>query len=616
MRSFLSNLSFTTKGLILVAVPVAFELVFALFLTFYVVNETSRLRQIQESKVLIRLIQRSHGAISRAFLIFYYSPRSREIRAGEAEKIAQEIRKEGRWEQRVQLENVGPELAELVREVRAMKGTVLALTDELKEAARGPQSEQKMYNLALTLIPAITDAKDIYRRLLEKETRMREETSDRIGRKATIIAIVAVGLVLGIGVSTSILYLFTSSLIFRLGKTADRARAIALGKPIPPVEYGLDEIADLDRALANAAARLKEIRQRESAILDGVGDLILSLDSRLRIKTIGETCERHWGFSKEILLGRSVLTLLDPDYREEFRSAFERIAETELEGRLETSISRADGSPGVFLWSINWSASKRHYFCIARDISEARRIERLRQYFLSMAGHDLRSPLTAVSMDLQMIAAGIRGPLPAEFATEVEEMDRKLAKLIGFVNELLDLEKLEAHRMPLSLSAVSAGSVCESALENLSSSMEQSGSSIRLPEDDLLLLADEAKLEKGLEGLFSSCTRMARGESVLEVRLDRLEDKGMISVRVPGLHVPHNEREAIFNKLRSASPGTDPDRAASPGLGLAIARAVAIMHGGEATMTDGSTLSLTFPLYEGDDDDSLQGQTEHRERVE
>src|SRR5690606_26692153 len=111
-----------------------------------------------------------------------------------------------------------------------------------------------------------------------------------------------------IGVSISIIYLFTSSLVSRLGKTADRARAIALGKPIPPAEYGLDEIADLDRALANAASRLKEIRQRESAILDGVGDLILSLDSRLRIKTIGETCQSHWGFSKEVLLGRSVLT--------------------------------------------------------------------------------------------------------------------------------------------------------------------------------------------------------------------------------------------------------------------------------------------------------------------
>ncbi|HMP51859.1 MAG TPA: PAS domain-containing sensor histidine kinase [Candidatus Melainabacteria bacterium] len=610
MWSAFSNLSFKTKGLILIAVPIAIELIFVSILTIYISKEADRFRKVQESKVLIRLIQRSHSAITRAFLIYSYSPRTQTIRAGEAEKIAEEIKQQDRWEQKVKLENVGPELASLAKEVRTMRGTALALTDDLKQAASEAKDDQRMYRLAFSYMPAITEAKDIYRRLLEKESRMKQEIPDREKKKRELLTLITVGLFSGIGISATLLYLFTRSFISRLNQTAARARAIAIGMPAGSLSQGSDEIAELDKALYNAAVKLQELKERQSAIRDGAGDLILilSLDARLRVKTIGEVCQKHWGFSSEILIGKSILTLLNPELREETSKAFDSITRGGIEqANLETRIAKPDGSTGIFSWMVRWSKSKETFFCVVRDVSEGRRIEKLRQYFLSMAGHDLRSPLTAISMDLQMILAGVRGPVPAPVASRVEEMDRELSRLIGYVNELLDLEKLEAHNAPLSTGAASASALCEAAIENLGARLEQT--------------ADETKMEKALEAMLASCARLAGGAAKLQIELEKQDVSGVISLTIPGLNIAETEREEIFDKLRPASPTPDSGQTAGPGLGLAIARAVAIMHGGSATMSDGATFNLSIPLYKDDQDylnskenldDSAMSTTEDR----
>lgn len=605
MWSAFSNLSFKTKGLILMAVPITIELIFVSILTIYILKEADRFKKVQESKVLIRLIQRSHSAITRAFLIYSYSPRTQTIRAGEAEKIAEEIKKQDRWEQRVKLENVGPELASLAKEVRTMRGTALALTEDLKQAASEAKDDQRMYRLAFSYMPAITEAKDIYRRLLEKESRMKQEIPDREKKKRELLTLITVGLFSGIGISATLLYLFTRSFISRLNQTAARARAIAIGMPAGSLSRGSDEIAELDKALYNAAVNLQELKERQSAIRDGAGDLILilSLDARLRVKTIGEVCQKHWGFSSEILIGKSILTLLNPELREETSRTFDSIIHGGIKQvNLETRIAKPDGSTGIFSWMVRWSKSKETFFCVVRDVSEARRIEKLRQYFLSMAGHDLRSPLTAISMDLQMILAGVRGPVPAPVAAKVEEMDRELSRLIGYVNELLDLEKLEAHSAPLSTGAASAAALCEAAIESLGARLEQTGTTILLPSNDLLLNADETKLEKALEAMLASCARLASGAAKLQIKLKKQGDSGVISLTVPGLNIAEAEREEIFDKLRPASPTLDSGQAPGPGLGLAIARAVAVMHGGSATMSNGATFNLSIPLYKDDQD--------------
>lgn len=601
------DVSIRTKGLILVLVPVLFEIVFVSVLSLRLIQEYRHFQQLQQSKELIRLTLRTHARVTRAFMIFCYSPRSEAIRRAAAEDIAREIKEEGSWEEavrKIDAKNLEPDLLEIAEEVFTMKDTVLALTDELKDAARQPKNDNRMYTLALTFLPAMTDAMASHKRLEELNKRFRKELPDRERKKEKLTTAVYAGLLIGATVSLSLLWLFTRSIIARLKDSAHRAHAIAVGQSIQPPATSQDELGQLEREIYDAAVTIQKARERELAIHEGTSDLILSLDARLRFKTVGRNCHKFFADSQDQLLGRSLLSLVGEESTDDVREVFAAIRDARQAKQLELRFATGKGVTRYHNWTVHWSPEKQTFFCVARDVSEARRVEQLRQYFLSMAGHDLRSPLTAISINLELINTGLQGPVPDSLSEDLSMMEKRLSSLIAFVNELLDLEKLEATRSRLKLSGVSAAAVCGQALENIESLMEQQQVSVLFPKTDSLLFCDEDNVEKAVTSLLASCIRMSGQAEEIKLTISETPEQGIIEVFVPGLVIPAGEAESMFSKFR---PVAGDASGAKPGLGLAIAEAVATMHGGGAGVIhqeqSGTAFWISLPRLSDDVED-------------
>lgn len=594
------NLNIKQTGLLLVALPVVFGILFVVIPSLYLAQEAKRYQTFQETKRFVRMLVGAHTTYSRLLFIYFYAPRNTSIRASQLAQIERQVREKADLESYNKNLNLGPELDDFVKDAKAIGNTTEAFLDQMKSSINKPMpfDRKHLYEMGLTVLPLAAEMGNFQERLVDLYTRLNQEEPARLRARTELLLLVVCGLTAGAAISFSVMWLFTRDIVRRLNKTADRAKLIAVGQSVDPPEKVSDEIGELEQQIYDASIMIAETRRRESAILNGASHLICTIDSRLRISIVGDGCLKLWGYTTDELLGRSILTIVDQVSLDTTREGFEKLqSHQDSEMELEARVCLRDGSLMDTMWSVNWSASKRSYYCVVRDVTELRSIEKRRQYLLSMAGHDLRAPLTAIGVNFNLISEGAKGKISEHMAGEIGHMEQTLLRMIDFVNQLLDLEKLEANAGPLDLGAISASDVCESARESLQFLCDQRRVKIGEPSGAALICGDEILVEKAINNLLSSAVKLAPPSSLLRVRVTIESGMGFVRVDVPGVAITIDARDQIFDKQRLSSPvGRD------IGLGLALVKAVADMHGGQVGIdSQDEQLKLWFALPLFDD---------------
>src|SRR5262249_17030594 len=117
----------------------------------------------------------------------------------------------------------------------------------------------------------------------------------------------------------------------------------------------------------------------------------------------------------------------------------------------ELTLNRAGGTTIDTRWSCLWSDQEGSLFCVAHDVTREKELARMKQDFLNMISHDLRSPLTSVIGGLTLLTAGARGAVPEPMKEEAQAAIASARKLVDFIGDLLDFQKLDAGQMPLDL---------------------------------------------------------------------------------------------------------------------------------------------------------------------
>jgi two-component system sensor histidine kinase VicK len=118
-------------------------------------------------------------------------------------------------------------------------------------------------------------------------------------------------------------------------------------------------------------------------------------------------------------------------------------------GSFENRIICQDGRGVDFAWSAHWSKADKTLFCVARDITERKQVDRMKRDFVAMVSHDLRTPLTSIQMVLSLLEAEAYGQLSDSGHENLEAAEANVNRLIGLVNGLLDLEKMESGKLIL-----------------------------------------------------------------------------------------------------------------------------------------------------------------------
>jgi len=251
---------------------------------------------------------------------------------------------------------------------------------------------------------------------------------------------------------------------------------------------------------------------------------------------------------------------------------------------------RADG-PGLFI-------------AIARDITERKRIDRMKSEFVSTVSHELRTPLTSIRGSLGLLAGGVAGEMPDAARSLLEIATNNSERLSRLINDILDIEKIEAGQMKFDMSVFDVMPLVEKSLEMNRGLAEQYNVHFVLTETvpDSQVYADAERLLQVLANFLSNAAKFSPPGDVATVSVKALGHRVRVGVRDHGPGIPLEFRSRIFQKFSQAD-ASDTRQKGGTGLGLSISKAIIERLGGEigfdAESSDGTLFYFDLPEMGG-----------------
>ncbi|GEM_PF-518445 len=427
------------------------------------------------------------------------------------------------------------------------------------------------------------------------EANMRKQSELRRLQAGILLA----GLAASVLIAVWLARFFVRGIVSRLNVVMDNTRALKEGLPLNARLAGTDEIAEVDRAFHEMACALARTRERERALFDNASDVICVLDRQGRFTRVNPASVRVWGREPESLVGRSIFDVLAAADRERVGAAMRRAQSENPAGLFEGRIVCRDGSLMDTLWSVYWAESESSLFCVAHDISERKKLETMKQEFLAMVSHDLRTPLSSIAGIFEMLSRGTYGQIPAAAVDKVAMAARNVKRLLSMVNDLLDMEKLDAGQLELTVTSVSMADLLQRCREEVESVAEQRRVTIVVEDCQVEFPADAERMIQVVVNLLSNAIKFSPEGGVVTLSGQAAADGVLIQVKDQGRGVPAAHREAIFERFKQVE-AADGKRKAGTGLGLPICKQMVELHGGRIGVDSeegkGSTFWIRLPL--------------------
>ncbi|HEX8127603.1 MAG TPA: ATP-binding protein [Pyrinomonadaceae bacterium] len=242
-----------------------------------------------------------------------------------------------------------------------------------------------------------------------------------------------------------------------------------------------------------------------------------------------------------------------------------------------------------------------------------RELAEMREEFLALTTHDLRSPLTVISGVISFFTSGRLGELSPEQKNMVQMMERNTQNLIELVNDLLDAAKLESGSLQLELSDVDLRAHVHEVCEPFVQIAREKGLALTLedaPAPVPTVRADRAKIRRVVVNLISNALKFTPKGGRVSVRVEPAGDGEVcISVSDTGVGIAPDDLPILFDKYEQARHRATRGEKGT-GLGLYITRQLVELHGGrirvESEVGRGSTFSFTLPIA-GEDSDTSAG---------
>ena len=394
----------------------------------------------------------------------------------------------------------------------------------------------------------------------------------------------------------------------RAGKTVHGVLEVAAAHERP-----LD--ADVLQALQEAGERLgqvvEQIRARDlqavqeawtQTILDRmVEGLIVVSGPTGEIVGVNMMAERMFGYAAGTMKGRHMADLIPPGPIRDDPGFPNNAYEASINRTTEWEVQRADGT--VFPIELQLTAfdtgTGQVLVGFMTDLTERNSVDRLKKQFVATVSHELRTPLTSVRGSLGLLATGALGELSPAALEMVNLAERNVVRLVGLINDILDLERLETQGLRMELAPTSLHTALLRAADAIRSFADEHGISIGTHATDLIVVADAQRLVQVLVNLLSNAVKFSTMGAQVDVRAAVVDGCARIEVNDRGPGVPEEFRDAMFEPFRQAE-GSDARRRGGSGLGLAISRAIVRQQDGhigyEPRTGGGSTFWFTVPL--------------------
>lgn len=602
------RLKLSHKGLILVAVPLLFELGFVATL-YQMLSETEREVQREararaiskELNTLHSLLTQQAAGISGYGLIGTVGMVKRFQHATELiPEVFDNLQKlvAGNNEEEKKVADLEVFLTSVIKEFRQVKQMI----DSGEQAAA--RSYMNSMRSKVPMLASKFDALAVEERKIEDlSPKLQAESRDKT--KQVLLAMVGFNIVLAISLA---LY-FNRGTARRLNVLMDNTYRLANGLPLNPPLPGGDEIAHLDQVFNKMAVALKEAAEKEHDALN------TAQQSEQRVRTIVETMPTGLVIIKENgsieninpatekMFEYSLIELSDQPILKLFSKATTSRVEDFMEtliakGKghiLELDATKASGELFPVEVSVNEFESYEgaRYLIVILDITERREVERIKQDFVSMVSHELRSPLTSVQGFLSLLTENIYGTLNEQGKKNVSLAERNVTRLIKLINDLLDIDKLEAGRLRMNFRMCRIEQAVDRAFDAVHNLAQMENIKLERSGRADELIADPERLVQVLVNLLSNAIKYSASDSKIEVNLSTKNSQTEVKVIDTGSGIPTQFHRSIFERFEQVNNAETKQKGGS-GLGLAICKAIVEQHGGEIGVVSEEGKGSTF----------------------
>ncbi len=224
---------------------------------------------------------------------------------------------------------------------------------------------------------------------------------------------------------------------------------------------------------------------------------------------------------------------------------------------------------------------------------------RRKQELMAMVAHDLRTPLTSIRASLSLMSMGALGEIPDKAKLQVDGAERNTKRLINLINDLLDIEKMEAGKMEMKFSDCVLQEVFDEAAESVSEFSKNSKVNIEVQETPITFAGDQERLVRVLINLLGNAVKFSPADSTVKLAAEVQGETLEIRVTDQGRGIPAEFKDKIFVRFQQVNP-EDKQEKQGTGLGLAICKAIVEGHNGkigvDSEIGKGSSFWLRIPI--------------------
>lgn len=240
---------------------------------------------------------------------------------------------------------------------------------------------------------------------------------------------------------------------------------------------------------------------------------------------------------------------------------------------------------------------RRQDALIREQVESLRRLQAMKDDFMGLVLHDLRSPLTALNGYLGLLARRLAGHEDPKVMKRIDGALVVCERLAEIADGVLEVQALEAAALPVCRTATSLGEVIEKAVSTLQGAADANGVELRpTTAADAVAWVDGRLVARAIENLVANALKYSREGSQVDVSASRRKDHVIIEVADRGPGIPDELKQKIFERFRSVEAA---DERRGHGLGLHLVQLVAEAHGGDVSAHDneggGSVFRLELP---------------------
>jgi PAS domain S-box-containing protein len=381
--------------------------------------------------------------------------------------------------------------------------------------------------------------------------------------------------------------------------------------------------AEMYRLIREQAERLgcmlreqRRIASQHVAILSSIADGLVVADDRDNIVVANDAAHRilsaaKAGIPADELVGQSAMALFGScpeDAQQTVRQAMREVA-AERQGapRDEPASATLKCGDRIVKASFTPMLDDRQQFAgtviVLRDITVEHELAQAKSEFVSIVSHELRTPMTSIKGYTDLMLKGAAGELNEQQIRFLATVKSNIDRMADLVQDLLDISRIEAGRVRLSLEALDMRQVVFEVSDTVAEAVRKQGLTLDTNVDPALpvVRADKGRVIQVLLNLVSNAYRYTPAGGKITVSVYPVDGAIQVDVTDTGIGIPEEEQEAIFERFYRADHPVVRQQTGT-GLGLPIARSLIEMHKGklwlQSQVDRGSTFSFTLPLAE------------------